>query len=95
MRIKLDPRAAVELQSQITYLLERGSPRAARRLAERCDAFFENVLARHPRSGKPVPERGIWEAWIPGTRLIVWYRVSAEELQIIRIWHSAQNRRDA
>jgi hypothetical protein len=34
----------------------------------------------------------IWETWIPGTRLVVWYRFTADELQIIRIWHSAQDR---
>jgi hypothetical protein len=29
---------------------------------------------------------------MPGTRLVVWYRFSDDELQIIRIWHATQDR---
>ena len=29
---------------------------------------------------------------MPGTRLVVWYRFTEEELQIIRLWHAAQDR---
>lgn len=95
MKITLDARAAVELESQFDYLLEHGAHAAALRLRARCDAFFENLLAPHPRSGKHIPEKNIWETWIPGTRLIVWYRFTSDELQIIRVWHGAQNRKNA
>jgi plasmid stabilization system protein ParE len=87
MRITLDSRAAAELTSQ-NYLIEHHALRAAARLEARCDAFFEHFLAHHPRSGKPVAGKGIWETWIPGTRLVVWYRSAGDELQIIRIWHA-------
>lgn len=92
MRIKLAPQAAAELESQFDYLIQQGAARAAHRLALRCDAYFENVLGRHPRTGKHIAEKDVWEAWIPGTRLVVWYRFSDEELQIVRIWHCARNR---
>ncbi len=92
MRIAFDPLAVVEFESQIDYLIEQHAPRAAARLKSRCDEFFENFLARHPRTGKYVVEKDIWETWIPGTRLVVWYRFTSDELQIIRIWHVAQER---
>lgn len=92
MRIRLDPRAAEELASQIAYLIDNHALLAAARLKARCDAFFETFLARHPRAGKYMAEKDIWETWIPGTRLVVWYRCTSEELQIIRIWHAAQDR---
>jgi plasmid stabilization system protein ParE len=92
MRITLDPQAADELSSQIDYLIQNNAQLAATRLKARCDAFFEGFLALHPRTGKHIAEKDIWETWIPGTRLVVWYRFTRDELQIIRIWHGAQDR---
>jgi plasmid stabilization system protein ParE len=92
MKVTLDPRAADELMSQIDYLIGNHALLAAARLKARCDAFFEKFLARHPRTGKHIAEKDIWETWIPGTRLVVWYRFTGGELQIIRIWHTAQDR---
>ena len=92
MKITLDPRAADELCSQIDYLIAHNAHQAAARLKARCDAFFENFLVAHPRTGKHIAERDIWETWIPGTRLVLWYRFTSEELQVIRIWHAAQDR---
>ena len=95
MRITFDPRAADELASQFSYLIEHRALQAAARLKARCHAFFEGFLAAHPRTGKHIAEKDIWETWIPGTRLIVWYRFTSDELQIIRIWHAAQDRKGA
>ncbi len=72
MRIVFDPVAAEELASQIDFLIERHAHQAAASLAARCDAFFENFLSLHPRTGKFIAEKDIWETWMPGTRLIVW-----------------------
>ncbi len=92
MRIVFDPRAADELEGQIDYLLEQHARAAAARLEARCMAFLETFLVTYPRSGKFIAEASVWETWIPGTRLVVWYRFSVEELQIIRIWHASQVR---
>jgi plasmid stabilization system protein ParE len=92
VKITFDPDAAADLASQIDYLIERNALQAASRLKLRCDIFFETFLSRHPRTGKHIAEKDIWETWMLGTRMIVWYRFTAAELQIIRIWHSAQDR---
>ena len=46
----------------------------------------------HLATGRQVPNRDVWETWVPGTRLVVWYRFTDTELQVIHIWHSAQDR---
>lgn len=61
MRITFNPRAAVELETQIDYLIERDALVAAARLKARCDEFFEKFLARHPRTGRFIADRQIWE----------------------------------
>jgi plasmid stabilization system protein ParE len=95
MRIVFDPRAADDLVSQIDYLIKHDALQAAIRLEKRCNAFFEEFLARHPRTGKHIATRDIWEAWMPGTRLVIWYRFTDTDLQIIRIWHVAQDRAES
>lgn len=92
MKITFDPRAADELAGQLDYLIERNALAAAVRLEARCTTFLENFLTSHPRAGKFIAAANIWETLIPGTRLIVWYRFTSDELQIIRIWHTAQKR---
>jgi plasmid stabilization system protein ParE len=92
VKVTLDPRAADELASQIAYLIDNHALLAGDRLKARCDAFFETFLAHHPRTGKHIADKDIWETWIPGTRLVAWYRFTSEELQIVRIWHTAQDR---
>jgi len=92
VRITFDPRAADDLAAQIEYLIDNQALPAALHLKARCDAFFETFLIRHPRAGKNIAEKDIWETWVPGTRLVFWYRFTNTELQIIRIWHAAQDR---
>ena len=76
----LDRQAEADLQSQLDYLIERGAVEAAERLA---------------RTGIFLDYRGLWETWIPRTRLVLWYRFTDIELQVPRIWHTSQDRRSA
>ena len=92
MKIVFDPRAAEELEHQIHFLIQQGAVKAAVKLEARVISYFERLLSRYPRTGKHIAEKDIWETWVPGTRLVVWYRFTTSELQIIRVWHSAQDR---
>lgn len=92
MKITFDPRAADDLLAQLTYLVSKDAPTAARQLDARVTSFLETFLVRHPRAGKYVAKARLWETWIPGTRLILWYRFTDSELQVVRVWHAAQNR---
>ncbi len=88
----LDPEARANLASQIDYLIDQGAFEAAERLVGRVEAFLADFLCFHPASGRYISERGLWEIWIPRTRLVLWYRFTDRELQVIRIWHTAQDR---
>lgn len=92
MRIVIAPRAQRELANQLGYLVDRGAIVPARRLEERLTNFFENTLSQYPRTGAYLAHRELWEAWVPRTRIVVWYRVSDDELQIVRVWHTSQDR---
>jgi plasmid stabilization system protein ParE len=92
MKIAIAPAARRDLERQLTYLIDHNAAPAARRLEQRLVTFIERTLAAYPRAGTFVGHRNVWEIWIPGTRLVLWYRFTSDELQIVRVWHSAQDR---
>jgi plasmid stabilization system protein ParE len=60
-----------------------------------CRTIYDalQILRRHPQFGKPGIEEGTRELVISKTPYIVAYRViGSEAVQILRIWHGAQNR---
>ncbi len=93
MRLRFTARARIRFDQQIDYLIEAGSPRAARRLANRFEQFLKRFVIRYPSAGTFVAEREIWEIWVPRTRLVLWYRFTESELTIIDVWHTAQDRK--
>jgi len=91
----LDRQAEADLQNQLDYLIEHGAVDAAERLAARIKAFLRDFLTVYPATGIFLEHRGLWETWLPRTRLVLWYRFTDIELQVARIWHTAQDRRRA
>jgi plasmid stabilization system protein ParE len=86
------PHAEHDLQSQIDYLSDQGAHAAADRLLMRVQDFIAQFLTQHPKAGVFLAHRDLWETWVPRTRLVLWYRFTDDALQIVRIWHVAQNR---
>lgn len=91
-RIVFDPVAAAELASQIDYLITRHATKAARDLETRIRSFLIDHLARFPATGRKLRDRNLFEFPIPRTKLVIWYRFTDHELQIVHVWHSAQDR---
>ena len=91
----LDRQAEADLRAQLDYLIERGAVSAAERLAERVKSFLRDFLTVYPATGVFLDHRGLWETWVPRTKLVLWYRFTDAELQVARIWHTSQNRRSA
>ena len=91
-RIIFDPEAAADLENQIQYLIDNNAVAAAGTLEVRVRTFISRHLAVFPASGRSVAHRNLWEAFIPQTRLLLWYRYTDDELQIVRVWHTSQNR---
>ena len=92
MKIIIAPRARRDLANQLGYLVDQGATPAARRLEQRLTTFLNGTVARYPRSGAFIAQRDLWETWVPRTRFVIWYRFTADELQIVRVWHSSQDR---
>ena len=80
------------LENQIDYLIEHHAPQAARQLEQRVSGFVNSTLAYFPNNGRELIEQNMFETWIPGTRLVIWYRFTASDLEIINVWHTSQNR---
>jgi plasmid stabilization system protein ParE len=90
----LDRQAEADLDAQLDYLIQRGAVNAAERLSARVKSFLCEFLTAHPATGVFLDHRGLWETWVPGTRLVLWYRFTETEVQVARIWHTARDRED-
>jgi plasmid stabilization system protein ParE len=92
MKVVLSPEAAHRLEAQIAYLRDAGAEVAAERLRVRVMTFLSRHIARFPRTGRWLDDRDLWEMWIPGTRIVLWYRIESSHIEIVTVWHTAQNR---
>jgi len=93
MKVVYTPTAVRQIENQLAYLASKGAERAAVSARNRITTFINDFLAVHPRTGRFIPEKQIYEIWIPRTRYIIFYRVEAEEtLRILALFHSAQER---
>ena len=94
-RVVLTDEATHQLHSQIEFLLDRNAVAAARTLRARVEQFLSQTLVRYPGTGKCIPGHDLWETWIPGTRLIVWYQHDDATLTVLTFWHASQHRQPA
>ena len=91
-RTRFAPSAAQALDRQIDYLISVNALQAARALEKRVRTYISQTLCRFPFAGTHIVERDVYESWIPGTRMVVWYKVSDTEIVIAMIWHTSQGR---
>ncbi len=67
------------------------NPHAASRMAANL-LQAGNALEELPNRGRPTGLADIRELVVPGTSYLLVYRVKEEEVQILRVWHCAQDR---
>jgi len=94
-RIIATKEAATRLENQLDHLIDHHAPAAAHQLKQRFDITLANHVAVFPRTGRYLAERDLWETWIPRTRLVIWYRFSDDELILLSVWHTSQDRDSA
>ena len=81
---------ALDDLSEIQQFITQDNPFAARTLAARIVEAAES-LTEFPDRGRPGDEPGTRE--LSNVRLyVIVYRVLETEVQILRVWHGAQNR---
>lgn len=93
MKVVLSPEAVERLEAQIAFLRDAEAFDAAEWLRLRITTFLSNHVAHYPRTGRRLGRDGLWELWVPGTRLVLWYRIEAERVVIATVWHTSQDRR--
>ena len=95
-RIRWTPLAFEDLQRISVYIERQESLTTANRV---CRIIYDQIqtLRRFPLMGKPGLEPGTRDLVIPSVpTYIVAYRTRADDsVEILRIWHAAQNRREA
>ncbi len=89
---RFSPAAVAALNSQIDYLISKHALQAARTLERRVREHIVNTLCHFPYAGTHIPDRDVFESWVPGTRIVVWYTVAEDHITIAMIWHTAQDR---
>jgi toxin ParE1/3/4 len=82
------PRAVDHLAHLRAYL-ERDNPKAANRIAT---VLLEAVerLAKLPNLGRPGRVAGTRELVVPGTPYVIPYRLRADRLEVIAVFHGRQ-----
>lgn len=89
MRLKWTRSALTDLQQILDYIAQ-DNPQAARALAAGFRQTAEH-LTRHPFIGRRGELEGTRELMLHRNFLMT-YRVSSEAVEILQIWHVAQNR---
>ena len=94
------PRAAVQVVwrtsaiadlQDIRAYISLDNPSAAVKLAQQLYSAG-NALVEFPNRGRPTDINGIRELVIAGTPFLLVYRVTETEVQILKVWHGAQDR---
>jgi toxin ParE1/3/4 len=90
MRIRWTPAAAENLEHIKDYLSEHHPQFAQSTVLELYEAV--RSLKAYPRRGRPGREEGTRELVLRRLPYIVAYRVREESVEVLHIFHSAQNR---
>jgi addiction module RelE/StbE family toxin len=90
VRVRWTRPAVRQLAAIGSYIAER-DPKAAERIEARLREAVE-LVARFPAAGRPGRISGTRELVVPGTPYVVPYRVESGSVDILAIFHAAQNR---
>lgn len=89
MNIQWSNEAIDDLQNLHAFIA-RDNPVAARKMALTIVEVVETELPDNPRMGRPGRVNGTRELVITQTPYIVPYRIKADTIQILRVYHGAR-----
>jgi addiction module RelE/StbE family toxin len=90
VKLKVLPRAARDLQS-IRSFIEKDDEAAAKQVIAKLVHSIDLIVLR-PEIGRPAKGRDTREWTVPGLPYIIPYQVKADELIILRIYHTRRKR---
>jgi toxin ParE1/3/4 len=94
MRLRIALSARRELDTIFDYWSERAGTQVAERLIDSITERFW-LIAQFPRSGKQVPQIAPGVRCFPAGKYLIYYTVSRGTLQIVHIFHGAQDQKQA
>jgi plasmid stabilization system protein ParE len=96
MRVIVTPRAETDIDHHYEWGVARFGDNVAKATFGRVRRFIELSLEAHPRAGKHLPDRNLYEAWIPRTPFVIFYRLdeAAETVWVLALFHTSQDRSD-
>jgi len=88
MRVKWLRNALLNLDEEATYIAAE-DPTAARLVAQRIVEAVA-LLAEQPAMGRPGRVVGTRELLVPKTRYLIPYRIRADQVEILRVFHTSR-----
>ena len=88
MKVVFSARFTRDLEAIQDYIAHHNAP-AAYRLAQRIRQRVQH-LGTHPHMGRPGGIAGTRELVVPGTPYIIYYRVTGQAVQVLRVYHAAR-----
>jgi len=94
MRIVLSARVEAELERHFAYGVGKFGRLVAERTFRRVRRFLFESLAAYPRIGVYLSGRDVYEAVIPRTPFVTFYRIdtATDTLTVVAFFHYAQDR---
>jgi plasmid stabilization system protein ParE len=91
MQLAISPVVSEKIERYVEYLLSIHEQAAAKHVSMSIQNTI-NKLFVLPGMGHSVPGYDHLEIMVLKTKLVLWYRLNADELEISDIWHSSQAR---
>ena len=91
MKIKYAPRFDRDIANQYAYGVEHFGKRIAAKTYRQTLRHVETVLANFPDKGRWSDEVGCRQSNVPKTPFIVFYRHDGDTLEILALFHNAQD----
>ena len=80
-----------QIAEAFDYGVQRFGMVTAERTYQRVISHIETTLHSHPRTGRWRDDIACFHAWIPRTPFVVFYRVAASNLEVLALFHHAQD----
>lgn len=90
MRIRLT-RAAIRDLREVHAYIEADDPAAARKVVATLDRSI-GLIGERPQIGRPTSAPGVREWSVPGLPYVIPYRIAADAIEIVRVYHTSRQR---
>lgn len=91
MTIVYSERFKQDIANAFAFGEEQFGRATAERSYRRIIDHIEHFLAAYPRTGRWRSDIRCYHAWIPRTPFVVFYRIDDEQLEVLALFHGAQD----